>query len=145
MVPYLSKSRDKTNLIDRNAIYMALTRSYLQSFLLLNSDHSYIKENKDNIKLGSEKIINNGYIEGIIPTSEEINEIHEELNALKSKPVITLSDVLNRLFNELDISHQYRAEIGNMIQLRVKNKEWNEDTIRMLINAELHMQMELQL
>lgn len=145
VVPYLSKSRDKTNLIDRNAIYMALTRSYLQSFLLLNSDHSYIKENKDNIKLGSEKIINNGYIEGIIPTSEEINEIHEELNALKSKPVITLSDVLNRLFNELEISHQYRAEIGNMIQLRVKNKEWNEDTIRMLINAELHMQMELQL
>lgn len=145
VVPYLSKSRDKTNLIDRNAIYMALTRSYLQSFLVLNSDHSYINENKNNIQLGSDEIINNGYIKGIIPTSDEIDEIHEELNALKSKPIITLSDVLNKLFNDLDISHQYRADIGNMIQVRVKNKEWNEDTIRKLIEVELQMQMELQL
>ena len=124
---------------------MALTRSYLQSFLVLNSDHSYINENKNNIQLGSDEIINNGYIKGIIPTSDEIDEIHEELNALKSKPIITLSDVLNKLFNDLDISHQYRADIGNMIQVRVKNKEWNEDTIRKLIEVELQMQMELQL
>lgn len=145
VVPYLSKSRDKTNLIDRNAIYMSLTRSYLQSFLALNSNHSYVNENKENIQFGSDEIINNGCIKGTIPTSDEINEIHEELNALKSKPIITLSDVLNKLFNELEISHQYREDIGNIIQLRVKNKEWNEDTIKKLIEVERQMQMDLQL
>ena len=124
---------------------MSLTRSYLQSFLALNSNHSYVYENKENIQFGSDEIINNGCIKGTIPTSDEINEIHEEFNALKSKPIITLSDVLNKLFNELEISHQYREDIGNIIQLRVKNKEWNEDTIKKLIEVERQMQMDLQL
>ena len=145
VVPYLSEDKSKINLIDRNAIYMALTRSYIQSFLVLNSNHGYIKENEKNIKLGSDGIIHDGYIKGKIPSLDQIDKIHEEISALKSKPIITLSDVLNNLFIEFNINSKNREDIASIIQVRVKNKDWNEDTIRKLIQAELQMQMDLQL
>lgn len=135
VVPTLKKEKSRANLVDRNSIYMSLTRSYVQSYLLLNLNCEYISDNKENIMSGGNLILNHGYIEGNIPSALEIAEIYEELNALKSKPTITLADVLIKTFDKNHIDDSKRKNLANMIgeHPAIKDGSWNEDFINNLV------------
>lgn len=116
---------------------MSLTRSYVQSYLLLNSGNNYISSNKDDISRGGEGILNHGYIEGVIPSENEIEELHEELHALKSKPTITLADVLLKSFNKYGTDYSKRETLANMIgeHQSIKNNSWDEKLIDELVKT----------
>ena len=135
IVPSLLTEKSKSNLVDRNSIYMSLTRSYVQSYLLLNSGDVYISENKNNIFSGGSKILEYGYIEGEIPSGDEILELHEELDALKSKPAITLADVLLKVFSKHNIEFSKRSSLANMIgeHESIKSGSWDEDLVDKLV------------
>lgn len=137
IVPSLLTEKSKSNLVDRNSIYMSLTRSYVQSYLLLNSDDVYISENKNNIFSGGSKILEYGYIEEEIPSGDEILELHEELDALKSKPAITLADVLLKVFSKHNIEFSKRSSLANMIgeHESIKSGSWDEDLVDKLVVA----------
>lgn len=137
VVPSLSIEKNRSNLVDRNSIYMSLTRSYVQSYLLLNSGNNYISSNKDDISRGGEGILNHGYIEGVIPSENEIEELHEELHALKSKPTITLADVLLKSFNKYGTDYSKRETLANMIgeHQSIKNNSWDEKLIDELVKT----------
>lgn len=135
IVPYLKMEKSRSNLVDRNSIYMALTRSYVQSYLLLNSGYDYVSNNQENITKGGSSILDDGCIRGIIPSKAEIEELHEELSALKSKPSITLADVLTKLFDKNNIEHTRRNILANMIgeHPTIKDGSWNEEIVNRLV------------
>ncbi|QIA77273.1 DEAD/DEAH box helicase [Rodentibacter caecimuris] len=135
VVPSLSDHKAKSNLFDRNSIYMALTRSFVQSFLLLNSGDSYTNRNEKKILDGAKEILQHGYIKGKIPSEQEIAEISEELNALKTKPSVTLSEVLGKLFLEYNTPSSKRATISDMVEAGVKGKDWTEEDVSRIFLA----------
>lgn len=137
VVPLLSDKKSKDNLIDRNAIYMSLTRSYIQSFLILNKSNNYIVNNKKNIQEGSDDILHKGFITGSIPNADEIEKLHQDLDALKAKPTINLSDILNEIFDELNVENELRKNITEIVQVRIKNINWDDIKIKQIVQHEL--------
>lgn len=96
----------------RNTLYTMLTRSFIQSYLIVQPDPDL-----DVQVAGLEKINNNGYIETIEPTEEEMEKISSDLKEFEQKPRKNANEIINEVFNRLNIVNSAkRQKIRDSIQ-----------------------------
>jgi len=104
----------------RNTLYTMLTRSFLQSYLLLLDDYKIKEQEK-----GLEIIQKNKCIRTTEPTDEEKQEIKRTIIKLKEEKNISFDEFLTQIFNELKIDSKCRKEFLKALpdKLRVFEKE----------------------
>ena len=104
----------------RNTLYTMLTRSFLQSYLLLLDDYKIKEQEK-----GLEIIQKNRCIKTTEPTDEEKQEIKRTIIKLKEEKNISFNEFLTQIFNELEINAKCRKELLKVLpdRLRVFEKE----------------------
>ena len=95
----------------RNRLYTMLTRSFIQSYLLLNPT-----ENLEEIEKGLSIINEKKYIRTVEPTEEEKEKIQSNLIQFKKESSLSYEDFLNRIFNDLNISKESRKHIKNALK-----------------------------
>ena len=95
----------------RNILYTMLTRSFIQSYLLLNPT-----ENLEEIEKGLSIINKKKYIRTVEPTEEEKEKIQSNLIQFKNESNLSYEDFLNRIFNDLDIPEESRKHIKNALK-----------------------------
>ena len=95
---------------ERNALYMLLTRSFIQSYLV-------VSESADKINLlrsGLNSIIENEYIETEIPTEEEKNKILTRISF--TKDTRSVQELAGNIFDELDVPVLFRGPLLELIK-----------------------------
>ena len=104
----------------RNTLYTMLTRSFLQSYLLLLDDYKIKEEEK-----GLEIIQKDKCIKTTEPTDDEKQEIKRTIIKLKEEKNISFGEFLTQIFNELKIDSKCRKELLKVLpeKLRVFEKE----------------------
>jgi len=104
----------------RNTLYTMLTRSFLQSYLLLLDDHQIKEQEK-----GLEIIRKNKCIKTTEPTDEEKQEIKKTIINFKEEKNISFDEFLTQIFNDLNIDSKCRKELLKVLpeKLRVFEKE----------------------
>ena len=95
----------------RNILYTMLTRSFIQSYLLLNPT-----ENLEEIEKGLSIINDKKYIRTVEPTEEEKEKIQSNLIQFKNEPSLSYEDFLNGIFNDLNIPEESRKLIKNILK-----------------------------
>ena len=90
----------------RNILYTMLTRSFIQSYLLLNPT-----KNLEEIEQGLSIINEKKYIKTIEPTEEEKEKIQKKLIGFKKEQNLSYEDFLSTIFNELNIPEKSRKSI----------------------------------
>lgn len=83
----------------RNILYTMLTRSFIQSYLLVTESAGLSVQEKG-LKLINEK----KYIKVIEPTQEEKTQIHAKLVTVRKDENISYKEFLNNIFKELNIT-----------------------------------------
>lgn len=113
----------------RNSLYTMLTRSFLQSFLLVQDDSEL------ELQLEGLSYINNeNCIKTIEPTEEEKAEIQNNIIKLKEESNISYSDFLTEIFNELKIDSPCRKKLEKPIFDAIKDK-FDKELIIDFINS----------
>ena len=104
----------------RNTLYTMLTRSFLQSYLLLLDDYKIKEQEK-----GLEIIRKNKCIKTTEPTDEEKQEIKKTIINFKEEKNISFDEFLTQIFNDLNIDSKCRKELLKVLpeKLRVFEKE----------------------
>lgn len=104
----------------RNTLYTMLTRSFLQSYLLLLDDYKIKEQEK-----GLEIIRKNKCIKTTEPTDEEKQEIKKTIINFKEEKNISFDEFLTQIFNKLNIDSKCRKELLKVLpeKLRVFDKE----------------------
>ena len=113
----------------RNILYTMLTRSFIQSYLLLNPT-----ENLEEIEKGLSIINDKKYIRTVEPTEEEKEKIQSNLIQFKNESSLSYEDFLNRIFNDLNISEESRKHIKNALKDSSIEKFDKEKTISFIRN-----------
>lgn len=112
----------------RNSLYTMLTRSYLQSFLLV-SDF----ENIDCQLKGLAEINKNNIIKTIEPTALEKERIRRQIVEVKSSSNVSFYDFINRILKEQDIEKKYWKDFIRAFPESFK-EDFDEDSIIEFIN-----------
>lgn len=94
----------------RNTLYTMLTRSFIQSFLLVKDDTN-LKVQKD----GLEIINNKKYIKTIEPTEEEKEKIKNTISLLQEEKNISFKEFLLKIFDECQVNREKQKNLQNMI------------------------------
>lgn len=90
----------------RNILYTMLTRSFIQSYLLLNPT-----KNLEEIEQGLSIINEKKYIKTVEPTEREKEKIQKKLIDFKKEQNLSYEDFLSTIFNELNIPEKSRKSI----------------------------------
>ena len=90
----------------RNILYTMLTRSFIQSYLLLNPT-----KNLEEIEQGLSIINEKKYIKTVEPTEREKEKIQKKLIDFKKEQNLSYGDFLSTIFNELNIPEKSRKSI----------------------------------
>ena len=90
----------------RNILYTMLTRSFIQSYLLLKPT-----KNLEEIEQGLYIINDKKYIKTVEPTEEEKEKIQKKLIGFKKEQSLSYEDFLSTIFDELNISEESRKSI----------------------------------
>jgi len=125
----------KNDLKFRNSLYMMLTRSFIQSYLLIkNSDKI------ESIKSGLKNINENGYIKTKIPTDLELENIKQTVIKYNEDCNKSWKDFLSDILDECQVRNiKDRANLENMININSDlknnfNREKLMDFIQMNMN-----------
>ena len=95
----------------RNVLYTMLTRSFIQSYLLV-TEQKGLENNKEGLKIINEQ----NYIQTIEPTGKEKKEIENKLKKfIKSNTNVSFEEFLNETFNELKIPLENRQKLTNAL------------------------------
>lgn len=100
------------NFAERNTLYMALTRSFLTSYLIIQEE--YNEEILTNFTNGLEIIKRENAIYTLEPTSEEKALQKRRLNDIK-QPKKSQYEVLYEIFSKLDLDHVDQSRIQSAI------------------------------
>jgi len=122
-------ARIKNNYQYRNTLYTMLTRSFIQSYLLVQND-SDIKLQKDGLDI----INNKKYIQTIEPTDEEKEDIRKTIIKLKEEENMSYKDFLTEIFNELKIDSKCRKKLEKMISEMLDNTFERETLVEFINN-----------
>jgi len=101
----------------RNSLYTMLTRSYIQSFLLVTNNKGL-----DLQKQGLKVINEENCIKTIEPTKKEKEEISQTIVKLKEDSTISYWDFLTEIFNETKIDSKYRKKFEQRISDTIEDK-----------------------
>lgn len=100
----------------RNVLYTMLTRSFIQSYLLVQDDNKI-----ENNAKGLEIINTKGFIKTIEPSPKEKEEIKNTLIKLKEESNISYNEFLNRIFKEMKIKTSCRKKFEEaLIQAEIE-------------------------
>lgn len=113
----------------RNTYYTMLTRSFLQTFLLVNKI-----ENLAPIKEGLDVINNNGYIKTCEPTEAEVESMKKKKIIYNENPQVPLDQFLNQVFDELNIDSSIRPPLMDAI-MNVTFNKFDRELVKSFINA----------
>jgi len=113
----------------RNILYTMLTRSFIQSYLLVQNPKGL-----DIFEKGLEGINKNRAIETIEPTDEEKEEIKNTLVKLQKDGNISYKDFLEQIFVELKIEKKHREKF-EMALLQTDIEKFNKEKTVKFINA----------
>lgn len=91
----------------RNVLYTMLTRSFIQSYLLV-TDEKGLESNKEGLKIINE----HNYIQTIEPTDKEKKEIENKLKKfIQSNVNVSFEDFIKEIFNDLKIPIKSRKKL----------------------------------
>ena len=95
----------------RNILYTMLTRSFIQSYLLV-TEQKGLENNKEGLKIINEQ----NYIQTIEPSPSEKKEIENKLKKfIQSNTNVSFEEFLNETFNELNIPQENRQKLTNAL------------------------------
>lgn len=95
----------------RNILYTMLTRSFIQSYLLVTKE-SGLEPNRNGLKIINE----NNYIQTVEPSDAEKREIKNKLTKfIQNNPNISYNDFINQIFDELKIDKNSRQKFINAL------------------------------
>lgn len=113
----------------RNILYTMLTRSFIQSFLLVQKETGL-----STLKEGLKTIITDNMIRTIEPQDEEKKEIKNTIVRLQSKKNISYKDFLTQIFNELKIEIEFRKKLEQAITQTDIERFDKKQTIKFINN-----------
>jgi superfamily I DNA and RNA helicase len=94
----------------RNILYTMLTRSFIQSYLLVTNDKN-LESNLEGLKINNQ----NRYIKTIEPTDREKSEIKSKVLKINKNKNVSYEDFINDIFNELSIDTSIRLKLSNAL------------------------------
>ncbi|MGB1205483.1 MAG: DEAD/DEAH box helicase [Chitinophagales bacterium] len=115
----------------RNILYTMLTRSFIQSYLLVQTD-----KNLDVLEEGLQKINQERMIRTIEPSQSEKEAIKNKIAKLKNKQNISYKEFLKQIFNELQIEYKHRRKLEKAI-IGASIAQFDENTTKKFINANI--------
>lgn len=113
----------------RNILYTMLTRSFIQSYLLVQNSKGL-----EVFEKGLEFINKNRTIRTIEPTANEKEEIKNTLVRLQKETSVSFKDFLEQIFNELKIEKRYRNKLEKAL-LQTDIDKFNKEKTIKFINA----------
>ncbi|GAA4143865.1 AAA family ATPase [Sphingobacterium kyonggiense] len=113
----------------RNILYTMLTRSFLNSYLLVTKP-----EKLDNLEEGLKIINEHNYIKTYEPTKLEQAEIKNQLVSFLMKPNISYKEFLDKLFEEEEIEIDIRSLLEEAL-LNSRIEKFDEENTRVFIRA----------
>lgn len=120
----------------RNVLYTMLTRSFIQSYLLVTE-----QKGLENYKEGLKIINENNYIQTIEPTDREKKEIENKLKKfIQSNTNISFEDFIIEIFNDLKIPQKSRQKLTNALLTTDFDKFDKKRTIKFVkANSEFYI------
>jgi len=115
----------------RNILYTMLTRSFIQSYLLVESEKGLLV-----LEEGLNTIISENVIKTNEPTQEEKEAIKNTLVRLQNKKNISYKEFLEEIFKELKIAPEFRAKLERAI-MQTEIEEFDKDTTIKFIKANI--------
>lgn len=112
----------------RNTYYTMLTRSFLQTYLLLN--HT---SNLELIREGLDIINRYGYIKTCEPTEDELEKIRKNKIIYNGNPQIPLDQFLQQIFDEMNIDATTRIHLKEAI-VNVTFNKFDKELVKKFIN-----------
>lgn len=113
----------------RNILYTMLTRSFIQSYLLVTKD-----DGLQELINGLGVINDENVIKTIEPLPEEKQEIKNTLVKLQDRKNISYQEFLNQIFDELEIPNEFRAKFVKAL-MQAEIEEFDRDMTIKFINA----------
>lgn len=113
----------------RNTYYTMLTRSFLQTFLLIEKANGI-----DNIKKGLAIINREGYIKTNEPTEDELKKIKQKKIEYNKDVQMSLDQFLQQIFDEMGIDSSIRNPLKQAIS-NVSFNKFDRDRIKEFINS----------
>lgn len=113
----------------RNTLYTMLTRSFIQSFLLV-ADEYHVKQLENGLQI----INSDRCIKTIQPTEEERRKIKNTIIKLKQGYNVSYKEFLTGIFDELRIDSKYRKRFEKIISESLDDK-FNRDDVIDVITA----------
>lgn len=107
----ITQNKISNNLQRRNSIYMMLTRSFLKTYFLVNTNNGeYINQ----LKNGISSINKNNYLEVIEPSSKEKEELR---NAIINNPSVRISqfELVENIMDEIGVKKEYRERLHSSV------------------------------
>ncbi|MDP5886218.1 DEAD/DEAH box helicase [Pseudomonas aeruginosa] len=101
--------------IYRNALYMTLTRSFLQSFIVLSGERN--SQILPSISEGLKVIMEQGYIKVTPPTDDEIERIRTTIKVSSSN--VSFYDFANGIFDELNVLPLFKQDLMETLKKTV--------------------------
>lgn len=123
--------RIRDNLGQRNKLYMMITRSMMQTYLLIEDT-----EKCNVFKNGFECINSSGYIETTIPTEDNMNKIQQRVQLFNERLRDSWQTVMDELCDEYQLARKHRKLLAELLANTPKkfdNKEQIKDLIRKTI------------
>ena len=115
----------------RNTLYTMLTRSFLQSFLLVSDN-----ENLDVFEEGLKSINKNLYIETKIPTEEQIQKIKQTILEYKDEGNQSYEEFLEEIFKQAGVEDEKsKSSITQALEKSKVKKFDKENTLKFIENT----------
>ncbi|HJI94488.1 MAG TPA: ATP-binding domain-containing protein [Sutterellaceae bacterium] len=114
----------------RSTLYSMLTRSFIQSYFLVDSDKNLEQQTE-----GLQKINSNNYIETQKPTEEQLLAIKNKLASFKAPHSININEVLDEVLDNLGLVGQVdKAKLMKLLNSQILNIDsFNKDAVKDLV------------
>lgn len=120
---------------ERNALYMLLTRSFIQSYLIVPENNNEEEKIKFfNLEQGLEQINREGFIETEVPSTKEQDAIRTRISYNKKNT--TIHQLSINIFDELDIPSELRQLFLPLIK-KLNKKNLDYETIKNFVISSL--------
>lgn len=107
-----------SNLIDRNALYMIITRSFLKTYFLFSDRNT--DEFKESLNLGLESI-NRGEIKIEIPTDEQQKEIKNNIRMLQQSSKKSLLQKMEEEIKKQKVEEKFINKLKKQLLEKIEN------------------------
>ncbi|MGL4865317.1 MAG: DEAD/DEAH box helicase [Cetobacterium sp.] len=115
----------KRNFIDRNSLYMMLTRSFLKSYLLIDNEQEELIEILRN---GLNEILENKEMTIKNITSEELENISTKIQKFKESSLKSLEELLSDEMITQKIDVKYKSFLLEALKLRIGD-DFNKESV----------------